>query len=224
MGVTKGIDNFNSFRRERVQKNLLLIQHELDKQLKRRIQYPDFSALLNHVAEKTKIHRTTISRNPEYKRQLLNYLALQPGASSILDDDESNARLLSAKLFDARLELRNLRNQYNILLRQYEKSGKNVIVEAVMDKPSKSPNDDWYLAFNDASMIIVELIDRMNAYGKTIEVDLKAKKILDLSKSGPGRILADGARAKAFLDLYEKYINHTPLLNALDIAKKDNKA
>lgn len=224
MGVKKGTDNFSSYRNIRSEKNVLLIQFELNKQSKRRIQYPDFSALLNHISEKTGIHRTTISRNPTYKRLLLTYLSHQPGATGLLKDDDSSPDVLKAKLFDARLELRNLRNQYNILIKQ-----KNHLTKISTEKLSGAPveligEDDWYPAFNDASRITMELIERMNAYGETVKIDLKKRQIIDLSKSGSDRIIAEGIRVKQFIEFYEAFTRQTNQKNAISrVVKKGNK-
>lgn len=204
MGVKKGTDNFGKFRSERAKANLNLIEFELEKQRRRRIEYPDFGALVSHISEKTGIHRTTLTRNAGYKRVLLNYLASQPGATDKVRDEDASPALLRAKLFDARLEIRNLKNQISIINKRLEKLGNGVLTEVDADNSKVSKETDWYLAFNDTAMLLKLLIERLNSYGETIKVDLDKKQIIDLSAPSRDRILSGPERTRWFADFYRK--------------------
>lgn len=203
MGVNKGTDNFSKFRDERLSTKLLLIEFELNKQRKRRIQYPDMTSLVAYISEKTEIHRTTLSRNQVYKSVLLNYLATQPGASNNVRDEDATPELLKAKLFDARLEIRNLKNQVHILSKRIEKLGEDANADRVVISKNKN-EPDWYLAFSDTAMLLKLLIDRLNQDGETIQIDLDQNQINDLSASSRDRIIAGPERARWFIDYYQK--------------------
>lgn len=205
MGVNKGTDNFLKFRDERLSTKLMLIQLTLDKQRRRRIYYLDMSSLVSYISEKTSIHRTTLMRNDIYKSALLNFLATQPGASNSVRDDDATPELLKAKLFDARLEIRNLRNQINILSKHIKKNGRD---EGAVDGAAKKQRiePDWYLAFSDTAMSLKLIIDRLNLDGETIQIDVDLKQIVDLSAPRTNRVLAGPERARWFIDYYERLL------------------
>ena len=206
MGVNKGTDNFSKYRDERLNTKLDLIAFQLEKQRRRKIQYPDFGSLVSHVSEKTGILRTTLNRNPDYKSALLHYLATQPGASNNVRDDDATPELLKAKLFDARLEIRNQKNQIGILSNRLVKLGEdaNDNVGAIIVKNQNEP--DWYLAFSDTAMLLKLLIDRLNMHGETIQIDIDKKQMIDLSASSRDRVIAGSERARWFIDYYQKLI------------------
>lgn len=204
MGVNKGTDNFSKYRDKSLKSKIDLIAFQLDKQRRRRIQYSDFGSLVAHVSEKTGIHRTTLSRNPDYKSALLHYLSMQPGAANNVRDDDATPDLLKAKLFDARLEMFNLKNQIGILSRRLAKVGddQNDIVNVINVK--NQHETDWYLAFCDTAMLLKLLIDRLNIHGETIQIDIEKKQMIDLSASHKTKIIAGSERTRWFIDYYQK--------------------
>jgi hypothetical protein len=206
MGVNKGTDNFSKFRDDSLINKLDLIAFQLNKQKKRKIQYTDFGSLVAHVSEKTGIHRTTLNRNPIYKSTLLQYLATQPGASNNVRDVDATPELLKAKLFDARLEIRNQKNQISILSKRLLKIGEDAIenVAVINDKNQNEP--DWYLAFSDTAILLRLLIERLNIHEETIQIDTDKKQIIDLSAPSKHRVIASSERARWFIEYYRKLV------------------
>ncbi len=204
MGVDKGTDNFAKFRKDRSNIKLELIAYQLNKQRRRKIQYPDFGSLVAHVSEKTGIHRTTLNRNSVYKSSLLQYLATQPGASSHVRDSDATPELLKAKLYDSRLEIRNQKNQIDILSKRlaklYEESNNDLGSITV----KKQNVQDWYLAFIDTAMLLKLLIDRLNVHGETIQIDTDKKQLIDLSAPSKDRVIASSERVRWFIEFYQK--------------------
>ena len=201
MGVPKGTDNFAESRSVRIEANKRLIAHELEKQAKRRILYPSLPALVGDIANRTGLHRTTLSRNGSpYLRMLLSHLAQQPGASALVDDQDASAALLREKLYDARLENRVLRNQADTAGRRStldeRKSG-----QSSSGGPAPS---DWYEAFADTAMLLKLLIDRFNQDDETVRVEVEKKQLLDLSAAPRDRIVAGPERVRWFADFYRK--------------------
>lgn len=84
MGVPKGTDNFKAFRAAQQGTSVELLRAELEKARRRKMPYPDKATLVSDMAERTKIHRTTLIRNPLYHRMLLEFLAGQSGASTFV--------------------------------------------------------------------------------------------------------------------------------------------
>lgn len=206
MGVKKGTDNFSKFRKIRSNNKLSLISFQLNKQMRRRIQYLDLGSLVAYISEKTGIHRTTLNRNSVYKSTLLNYLATQPGASNKVLDEDATLELLKAKLFDARLEIRNQTNQLSIMSKHLAKiqDGANNGLSLVNVKNKNEEN--WYLAFSDTAMLLKTLIDRLNKDGETIHIDKENKQLIDLSAPSKYRVIASSERAKWFIEYYQKLI------------------
>lgn len=202
MGVRKGTDNFAKFRASAIDANLRLIGHELDKQRKRRTPYPDLRSLVADLSEKTGLHRTTLTRKgSKYLRTLLSYLAQQPGGARVHDSD-ATPDVLREKLYDARLEIRTLKDRLAIAEKRYE--------AGLLGPPQQRAREDlqpaapnWYLAFADTAMVLKLVIERMNSIDEILRVDLDAKQLLDLSASVNERVVAGPDRAKWFAAYYQ---------------------
>lgn len=203
MGVPKGTDNFAKSRAEGVAANTELIRRVLDKQRKRRIPYPDLRALAEDVSEWTGLHRTTLTRpGSKYLKLLLLYLAEQPGASARVSDGDATPAMLKAKLLDARLEIRNLKNRLEVAEYASRASGEKNDKPIASAKAASGP--DWYLAFADTATVLKLLIDRINAIDETVQVDVEGKKIIDLSAPLRDRVVAGPERVRWFADFYKK--------------------
>jgi hypothetical protein len=204
MGVHKGTDNFAESRSARIAANLRLIEHVLEKQRKRRIPYPDLSALAADVAERTGLHRTTLTRKgSKYLKSLLTYLAEQPGASTTVRDEDATPELLRAKLYDARLEIRILKNRL-ALADSTRQAGPASLSGEPSDTAKAAPSQDWYLAFADTAMALKLLVDRLNQVDETVRIDTAEKQILDLSAPPRDQVVVASSRARWFIDFYKK--------------------
>jgi len=203
MGVPKGMDNFAKSRAHGVAANAELIRRVLDKQKKRRIPYPDLRSLAEDVSERTGLHRTTLTRpGSKYLKMLVLHLAEQPGASANVSDSDATPSTLKAKLIDARLEIRTLKNRLEVAEHKSSASGeKNG--KAIASGLATS-GTDWYLAFADTATVLRLLIDRMNIMDETVQVDVEGKRIIDLSAPSRDRVVAGPERVRWFADFYKK--------------------
>ncbi|GAD21992.1 hypothetical protein [Acidovorax sp. MR-S7] len=111
MGVPKGTDNFKSFRAAKQETSVALLRSELERAKRRKMPYPDKATLVSDMSSRTKIHRTTLVRNPLYHRLLLEFLVGQAGGSTFVADKDAPPELLRAKLIDAQMEIGSLKEQ-----------------------------------------------------------------------------------------------------------------
>lgn len=198
MGVQKGTDNFKIFRERKVAGNMLLVRAALERSRKRKQPYPKLSVLVSDMAERTGIHRTTLTGNPAYLKELLTYLASQPGASYAVSDEDASPELLRAKLLDMRLEIKKL-------TKQVAESKK--IMDASQDKfplvaNASADTPDWYLAFSNTAMTLKLLIEKLNSEFEIIRVDFQTAEILELSAPRGRQLIAGGDRTRSFIEFY----------------------
>lgn len=203
MGVSKGTNNFKEFRDEQVESNARLIDAVLKRVRKRKHPYPDLSVLVADIAERTGIHRTTLTRNPKYHKKLLDHLAAQPGATIFVSDKDATPELLKAKLFDARLELKNLRDRLAAAEAQLAnvKNSDAMINNAMADG---MPN--WNLAFSETATLLRLVLERMNSEFEVMKVDIESGEILDISAPKDQRLVARGSRTRAFIEFHKKLL------------------
>lgn len=201
MGVPKGTDNFSGYRKTQVTSNLRLIEDALKVLRKRKLRFQELSLLASEVAERAGIHRTTLCRNPSYKRLLLTYLATQPGASALVTDDDATPALLKAKLYDVQLEAKNLRSQ---LFEMKQKLSAPASAPQLPDgKQAGQPGaNDWQVGFSNTVMLLKLVLERINADYEVIQVDYEKGELLDLAAPAGRQCIAGGQRAKAFLQAY----------------------
>ncbi len=195
MGVPKGTDNFRAFRAAQLSISIELLRSELEKARRRKMPYPDKRTLVSDMAERTKIHRTTLIRNPIYHRLLLEFLSGQAGASTFVADKDSPPELLRAKLIDSQMELGKLKAQ----LAACDRAASAKLVLPATETPLISESDA-HIAYVDTVMAMRAVLDRINADGEVFEVDIDRIEIRDLS-AAPGRqVVISGRRLRPFID------------------------
>lgn len=199
MGAPKGTDNFSGYRDAQTKGNLLLIEDALGILKKRKLRFEGVQVLAAEIAERTGIHRTTLCRNPAYKRLLLNHLATQPGASALVGDSEATPELLKVKLFDARLEAKNLRTRVAALEQELSAPAKKSL-EMGDNNALEQPNP--HVDFSNTVMVLKLVLERINAEFEVVQVDFEKEEIRDLSAPAGRQIIASGLRTRAFLKAY----------------------
>ena len=199
MGVRKGTDNFAAFRELKSKSSQRLVVDTLERLRKRKLRYPSISTLVADIAEKTGIHRTTLMRNPEYKRLILTFLASQPGASASVSDDDASPELLRAKLFDTRLEAKNLRSRIAVLELQVQKL-------TITDAAPLPDEAGAQVAFANTVALLKLVLERINKDFEVMKVDFDKGEIRDLAASSGRQLVADGPRARSFIQAYQKLL------------------
>lgn len=194
MGVPKGTDNFKAFRAAKQETSLELLRMELNKARRRKMPYPDKATLVSDMAERTKIHRTTLARNPLYHRMLLEFLAGQTGGSTFVSDRDAPPELLRAKLIDAQMEIGALKEQLAARDRATAAS------TALPGSTNALSASEAHVAFADTVWAMRAVLDRINADGDVFEVDLDKGEIRDLAAAPGRRVVVVGQRLRPFLE------------------------
>lgn len=202
MGVHKGTDNFQVFRTKKAEDNLTMIRNALRTAKKRKSPYRNLSSLIADLSDRTGIHRTTLARNPAYRKACLLHLASQPGASQVVSEDDASPELLRSMLIDLRLEI----NQLQRRIAEHEKKAHAQEILPVLENKTLPNEPDWYVDFANTSMLLKEFIDRQNKDYEVIDVNLATGDILDLSEPQGHQLVASGSRTRAFIDFYRKLL------------------
>jgi hypothetical protein len=195
MGVPKGKDNFKAFRASKQKSAQEILHNELEKARRRKMTYPDKATLVSDMAERTKLHRTTLVRNPVYHRVLLEFLATQAGGSTFVSDNDASPELLRAKLIDAKLEIGSLRKQLADIGRNEAGNPRGIKPQGLRLTESAA-----HAAFSDTVWALREVLDRVNVDGEVFEVDLNRCEIRDLAAAPGRRVVMAGQRLRPFIE------------------------
>lgn len=203
MARERGSSNLRQFNEEREQKYCLALKLSLEKTRKRKIRFSTLGNLAEYVSSNTGIHRTTLTRNPKYRMQLLAHLGAQKGGVEFVSDDDSSPDMLRAKLVASRLEVSNLKQTVKRLKRLLGAEKSVVTAGSANDKQTGSSNgqDDIHLKFVDTAMLLVMVLERVK---DSISVNFSARSIDDLAARPSERMIAGPARAKAFIEWFEE--------------------
>lgn len=195
MGVPKGKDNFKLFRAAKQQSAQELLRTELVKARRRKMPYPNIATLVADIADRTKLHRTTLVRNPVYHRMLLEFLITQAGGSTFVSDNDAPPELLRAKLIDAQMEIGRLCEHIARISRADIRKASGVNMDGLRINESTV-----HAAFSDTVWAFREVLERVNLDGEVFEVDLNRSEIRDLAGAPGRRIVVSGPRLRPFMD------------------------
>lgn len=204
MGANKGQNNFSAMQLRRVANSKQLIAHVLGS-IGKGLVFRDANSLLVYVAGKTKMHRTTIARNPEYLRMVLDHLGNQPGAVGFVRDNDANLATLRAKCFTNQLTINNLHLKNDSLTRTIARLLGNEPNGSRVDASEEGLpiNDETSISdikFAETAMTLLLVLERLAEKDLGIVVDLEGKQITDVTETGPGRVIAGPPTTKWFLE------------------------
>ena len=203
MGAPKGKDNFSDYRKSSIRINQKLIEDALCILRKRKLRFEGMQPLATELAERVGIHRTTLCRNPEYKRLLLSHLANQPGSSSSIRDEEATPELLQLKLFDAKLEAKVLRARVTALERELSLPVTQSPCEA---EGVQADTTDAQKNFSNSVMVLKLVLERINSEYEIIHIDFEKEEISDLSAPRGRQVIATGLRIRGLLQAYHSLL------------------
>lgn len=189
--------------------------------------------LILYVAESTGVHRTTLKRNPEYYRRILNFLGTQPGATGSLSIDEADNALLKAKLMTAEAEIalkdkeihrlklaleRLSKPLLNSKTTSHELYGKDAFVSTV-DRATGGKLEEVALGstFIALSLVLEWVINRELG----LSVNLRKEQIEDETTYGADRVLVPKNRAKHYIEFIKKHPEYARWGRAPDAKYKD---
>lgn len=207
MGARKGQNNFQSAQTKRIESSSRLISHAL-RSMRKGILFKEVNSLLIYVARETKLHRTTIKRNPEYMRLLLDHFGNQPGAVELIKDEDANAATLLAKLIACRTRVKNL--EMNVERRDIREEA---LLSGASSSHDKTEITD--IAFANTAMALLALLERLAAKDLGIALDLAKRQIVDITEVGDKRVIVGSGRTKWFFEWLS--IHPTALSQAKEI-------
>jgi hypothetical protein len=210
MGAERGAANLARFNDERSAHLLPLLQHELQLCRKRKLDFKTPGLLAAYMADRLKVHRTTLLRNPKYKGLLLAHLAGQPGVVSRTPDTTSDPAILQAKLAAAKVSTSNLTAELKQAKAQLEQLHRGV--------PAKGGTNDA-VAFSNLAMVLVNLLHRFPDY---MHLDRERRELVDLSAKPSERLIAGKERMGQFVEWLELH-QALPLVRALVLGDSGKK-
>jgi len=194
MGVKKGTNNFKSYQKTRVESSARLIRSVLEELYRHRLKFEKLSDLVSYVSKKTKVHRTTLNRNPDYKRMLLDYYEGQNGAANLEVNEQSSPQIFMAKIRDLTIQLRNEKNTISRLTSFIEKEG---IKEKHQIESTETHGIGNEEQLSDMGMLLMLLIER---FPDSISIDVENRKFLDLAARGEKKVIAEAPRTTVFFN------------------------
>lgn len=191
MSSDRGAANIRKYNADREEKNLALVENELQLCKKRKLQFKSLGLLAAYLSDRTSIHRTTLTRNPKYKVLLAMHIRSQPGAASVVDDKTDDPYVLKAKLASTQAEVGTLRLELKRLSAQISRAA---------DLPATSVNTRDGVDFANLSVLLSLVVVR----AETFAVDFKARTLVDLAARPSDRIVGGAERAAAFVTWLEQ--------------------
>lgn len=186
MGSERGADNIRRFNAEREQKNLAHVELELQRCGRRKLQFRSPGILAAYLSDQTRIHRTTLLRNPKYKALIAVYLRSQPGGAAIVDDGTDDVHVLRAKLAGTQIEVGALRQEVKRLTAQLSR--------AALLPPASTASKD-HVEFANVCVLLSLVLARAD----TFAVDIKAQSLVDLAARPSNRLVGGPERAAGFI-------------------------
>nr|WP_294863879.1 hypothetical protein [uncultured Pseudogulbenkiania sp.] len=193
MKSPRGAANILRYNAERVDRYIPLIKGELKKCRRHKINFTSVGKLAQYIGDLTGIHRTTLTRNTQYKKLLIDHIVSQGGSITNVPDNEAPPEILRAKLLAARLESSNLREKVKRLEASFPNQGS---LSALKQEREDALREDDYLAFVDTAMALTAVLERIQ---DTVLVDLTKKTIEDLAAPPSKRVIVGPERAAAYI-------------------------
>jgi hypothetical protein len=191
MASERGAANIRKYNAEREEKNLALVEQELQLCKKRKLQFKSPGLLAAYLSDRADIHRTTLARNSKYKVLLAMYMRSQPGAAAVVDDETDDPYVLKAKLASTQAEVGTLRQELKRLSAQISRV-------ATVPATSGASRDD--VDFANVSVLLSLVLVR----AETFAVDFKGRTVVDLAARPSERLVGGADRAAAFVAWLEQ--------------------
>lgn len=185
---------FKGHQAERKAKTVELVKNAITRIGKKGGRDESFGAWVTLVADTAGVARSTLraDRNVEAYEIVANAFVGRAKSVNDIPDDVADARTLRQKLFLERTKVSNLKHDIEALTRKV----KDAVIVNTGGVTSES------VALSETNVLVASLIERFEG---TVKIDRKGCRIIDTAPVG-GRtpIIADGSRAKYFIDWYEQ--------------------
>jgi hypothetical protein len=193
--ANRGAHNpFKGHQTKRKAKTVELVQEAIERIGKKDGKDKSFGGWVTLVADTAGIARTTLraDRNAEAYRIVATAFATRAKSINDIPDDIADARALRQKLFLERTKVSNLKRDIEALTRKV----KDAATVSAGGVTSES------VALSETYFLVASLIERFEG---TVKIDRKRNRIVDTAPVGRRTpIIADGSRAKYYIDWYEQ--------------------
>ncbi len=208
MGSERGAANLAQYNAERSATVLPLLTRELQLCRKRKLEFKTPGLLAAYLADRLKLARTTLTRNPKYMGPILAHHAGQPGVVSRTPDSTSDPAILQAKLAAAKLDASNTREALASASAQLERVQGSGF--------SGASTGDYQVAFADLAMVLVILLHRFPEF---IQLDRQRRVLIDMTAKPSAPPIAGKERLSEFVTWLE--LNQAlPLVGSLVLGNK----
>ena len=209
MAARKGQNNFATTQKRIVDANLAVLEARI-REIKRGTIFSSVNALVDYLAHRVGMHRTTLKRNPEYYKRVLVCFGRQPGAAALVEVQDADAATLRAKLLDFQIELRGMR-QENLALRRalanFTQAAEVPQITSATSSRSTGSTDNPQqtlgvaqdsIATSQIAMCLMAILERLAEKGLGIGIDERAREIHDITEEGDKRVVVSSRRATMF--------------------------
>lgn len=190
MGREKGAANLAAFNSKRSENILPKIIEQLQICKKRKLYFKSVGLLASYLSEIIGVHRTTLTRNNDYRLKLLEHVGTQPGSVNRAPDSILDPHILQIKLASSQLEASNLRSELKKVLASLNKA------QSLDTIDSRSDVD-----FANLAMCLVNILSRLN---DLIEIDFDKRSIIDLTAKPSDKLIVGVERVGVFLSWLEQ--------------------
>lgn len=200
---SRGAENIMRFNENREKVAFAAIECELVKCKKHRMRFKSLGALAEYISSVTKIHRTTLMRNPRYRSLLANFSGVEELSRSKVPDGDAPLEVLRARMLALRLENANLVEKVRRLEARLKSIGEHKAVSVETEQllaPASDKSMD-YVAFADTAMVLTALLERLK---DTMVLNFEKKVIEDYAARPSQRVVVGPERLSA----YFQWLNH----------------
>ena len=212
MGTRKGQNNFKDFQQGKVENAACEIVESLSK-IKKGVVFETVNSLVVHVAEETKLHRTTILRNEKYAGIIKEFFYRQPGVARFIKGKDTTIEIEQGKNFTLKVKLKNREDELNKVKNQNRQLTK--IIENLAQPHSSMPIPKFLAlknneieqsvsqqsadtAFADTAQGFLDLIRKTEEKELGIVLDYEKKQIIDTTEVGEKSIIVNANRCQWF--------------------------
>lgn len=199
----RGAANIKKFNEKRTEITFSKVEKEIERCKKYKMKFVSLANLVEYIGSVTKVHRTTLTRNLQYKRLLAEFAGLQGRQAADISDEDAPPEVLRARILALKLEISNvndkLRRLEAYIQQRGESSAPSVPAEQMLSAPSD--NNSNYLAFVDTAMALTALLERLK---ETIVINFMSKTIEDLAARPSQRVVVGSERATTYLEWLQR--------------------
>jgi hypothetical protein len=197
MGRERGAKNIRRYNETRSKRNAALIREVLSHCKASKLYFGSFGLVCCHVSRITGIHRTTLSRNLQYRSELMSYLATQKGSQRAPHNGRISSPGFDPELSLRELEAANLRNEVRRLKMYIQHAG--LPPEAELAKGVVRAELDSQ-RFVDTAMALSAVLARLH---EILILDRSKGTIEDLAAPPSRRTVVGSKRLAAFIAWFD---------------------